>query len=194
MTAPAHRWRSGLPARRPNGRSCSIPSSRVGEAYMNGTLVIEQGSIADFLELAMSQDVSAQAAQSLGACALVGCATSGGASLQFNPRSGRATTSRITTISTSGSTRSSSTPTGSTAAPISSTPEPVARRRPARQEAPYRGEAPGRPPGAAGARHRLRLGRPWRSISPRCAARESPASRSREEQFALARSAPTRRD
>jgi cyclopropane-fatty-acyl-phospholipid synthase len=34
------------------------PELAVGECYMNGTLIIEQGSIADFLELAMSQDHS----------------------------------------------------------------------------------------------------------------------------------------
>jgi len=34
------------------------PELAVGECYMNGTLVIEQGSIADFLALAMSQDHS----------------------------------------------------------------------------------------------------------------------------------------
>ena len=34
------------------------PELAVGETYMNGTLVIEQGSIAEFLHLAMSQDHS----------------------------------------------------------------------------------------------------------------------------------------
>jgi cyclopropane-fatty-acyl-phospholipid synthase len=34
------------------------PELKVGEAYMDGTLVIEQGSISDFLYLAMSQDKS----------------------------------------------------------------------------------------------------------------------------------------
>jgi len=34
------------------------PELAVGETYMNGTLVIEEGSIADLLELAMSQDRS----------------------------------------------------------------------------------------------------------------------------------------
>jgi cyclopropane-fatty-acyl-phospholipid synthase len=34
------------------------PELKVGEAYMDGTLVIERGSIADFLHLAMSQDKS----------------------------------------------------------------------------------------------------------------------------------------
>src|SRR2546427_629593 len=34
------------------------PELAVGETYMNGTLVIERGSIADFLHLAMSQDHS----------------------------------------------------------------------------------------------------------------------------------------
>jgi cyclopropane-fatty-acyl-phospholipid synthase len=34
------------------------PELAVGECYMNGTLVVEQGSIADFLLLAMSQDHS----------------------------------------------------------------------------------------------------------------------------------------
>src|SRR5690242_6799126 len=32
------------------------PELQVGEAYMNGTLVVERGSIADFLALALSQD------------------------------------------------------------------------------------------------------------------------------------------
>jgi cyclopropane-fatty-acyl-phospholipid synthase len=34
------------------------PELQVGEAYMNGTLVVERGSIADFLALALSQDKS----------------------------------------------------------------------------------------------------------------------------------------
>ena len=34
------------------------PELAIGEAYMNGTLVVEQGTIADFLHLAMSQDHS----------------------------------------------------------------------------------------------------------------------------------------
>jgi cyclopropane-fatty-acyl-phospholipid synthase len=34
------------------------PELAVGEAYMNGTLVVEHGSIADFLALALSQDAS----------------------------------------------------------------------------------------------------------------------------------------
>ena len=34
------------------------PELKVGEAYMDGTLVMERGSIADFLHLAMSQDKS----------------------------------------------------------------------------------------------------------------------------------------
>ena len=34
------------------------PELKVGEAYMDGTLLMEQGSIADFLALAMSQDKS----------------------------------------------------------------------------------------------------------------------------------------
>ena len=34
------------------------PELAVGEAYMNGTLVIERGSIADFLALALSQELS----------------------------------------------------------------------------------------------------------------------------------------
>ena len=34
------------------------PELKVGEAYMAGTLVMERGSIADFLHLAMSQDKS----------------------------------------------------------------------------------------------------------------------------------------
>ncbi len=34
------------------------PELAIGEAYMNGTLIVEQGTIADFLHLAMSQDHS----------------------------------------------------------------------------------------------------------------------------------------
>src|SRR5262249_3786640 len=34
------------------------PELQVGEAYMNGTLVVERGTIADFLALALSQDTS----------------------------------------------------------------------------------------------------------------------------------------
>jgi len=37
------------------------PELAVGESYMNGTLVIEQGTIADFLALALSQDHSGKA-------------------------------------------------------------------------------------------------------------------------------------
>src|SRR3954468_7406823 len=34
------------------------PELKVGEAYMDGTLLMERGSIADFLHLALSQDKS----------------------------------------------------------------------------------------------------------------------------------------
>src|SRR5262245_36267726 len=34
------------------------PEMATGEAYMDGTLVVEQGSLADFLQLALSQDHS----------------------------------------------------------------------------------------------------------------------------------------
>src|ERR1700757_3105811 len=33
------------------------PDLRLAEAYMNGTFVVEQGSIADFLQLILSQDI-----------------------------------------------------------------------------------------------------------------------------------------
>lgn len=36
----------------------SDPELRLGEAYMDGTLVIEEGSIADFLELALGQEMT----------------------------------------------------------------------------------------------------------------------------------------
>ncbi len=70
----------------------------------------------------------------------------------------RATTWRIITTSTAGSIRSSSTATSNIAAPISKSPDAVARRRPARQEAPSRGQA-ARQARRHGARYRLRLGR-----------------------------------
>ena len=63
-------------------------------------------------------------------------------------------------------------------------PRAVARRRAARQEAPSRRQAAGQARRAR-ARHRLAAGAGSGSISPRCAARRSPASRCREEQFAL---------
>src|SRR5437764_1916967 len=37
------------------------PELAVGEAYMNGALVMERGSIADFLEFVLSQDHSGKA-------------------------------------------------------------------------------------------------------------------------------------
>lgn len=37
---------------------CLDPELKLGEAYMNGTLVMEQGSIADFLDLVMSQPLA----------------------------------------------------------------------------------------------------------------------------------------
>src|ERR1700732_4338370 len=35
------------------------PELRLGEAYMDGGLILEEGSIADLLKIAMSQDASA---------------------------------------------------------------------------------------------------------------------------------------
>lgn len=94
------------------------PELTLGEAYMDGTLVVEQGTIADALVILLDQPEMlprwaklqwwlrylARHAQ------------------QFNPRSVRRTMSRATTISTDGSIPCSSMPTSNTAAPISNRP------------------------------------------------------------------------
>ena len=97
------------------------PELAVGEAYMDGTFVIEQGSIADFLDLAMSQDHSGKPPCWVRLQWLAALSLASARAIQ-SARRARAGTSRITTISTSGSIRSSSTPTGNIAAPISSIP------------------------------------------------------------------------
>ena len=75
-TAPERRLRFALPPWEPNSAILLDPELKLGEAYMDGTLVVEQGSIADFLHLAMSQDHVRQSA-ALGAAAMARCATSG---------------------------------------------------------------------------------------------------------------------
>ena len=153
-TAPARRSRSASPRAAERGVLLD-PELKFGEAYMDGTLVVEQGSIADVLAIVLGQHGDGKPPPGR---ALQGVLLRYLSPLQqFNPRRGRGATSRTTTISTASSTRCSSTPTGNTAAPIS-------RRRTSRSTTPSSPRsATSRPSfcstGPARARHRLRLGR-----------------------------------
>ena len=82
------------------------PELKFGEAYMDGTLVVEQGS---------DSRRKCQTGRGHNGC----CDTLGGASLNSIPAGGRAATSPITMTSTAVSTRSFWMPTGNTAAAIS---------------------------------------------------------------------------
>ena len=53
---PASRFRYVSCPAAPNGEFCSIPSLDFGESYMNGTFVVEQGSIADVLAICLGQN------------------------------------------------------------------------------------------------------------------------------------------
>ena len=153
---------------------------------MDGTLVIEQGSIADFLALAMSQDYERQAA-ALGAPAMAPALPLAAARAVQSAGPRARATSRITTISTSGSTRCSSTPTGNTAAPISSIPS-------SRSTTPSSPRSATSPPScwsSRGARV-LDIGSGWGGLglylAEMCGARVTGVTLS-DEQFALSRDA-----
>ena len=93
------------------------PELKLGEAYMDGTLLVEHGSIADFLFMLCPRGLPPRPQwtwpQWLWRYARRRLA-------QFNPRSrARGATSPTTMISTSSSIRCSWTPTGNTAAPTS---------------------------------------------------------------------------
>ena len=91
------------------------PELALGEAYMDGTFVVENGSIADALAILMDQPemVPRWARLQWWLRYLVRHLK------QFNPRQGARTTSPTITISMAGSIRCSSMPTSNTAAPIS---------------------------------------------------------------------------
>ena len=95
------------------------PSLRFGEAYADGGIVVEQGSIADVRDPARS-------ARRRPPSAVVAIARRPPLSLAphqaIQSAPARGATSRTTTISTASSTRCSSTATGNTAAPISRPP------------------------------------------------------------------------
>ena len=120
--------------------------------------VVEEGTIADLLAHRARPDERRTAA-GLGAAAMAACATSIAGCSSSTCRSARAATSRTITISTAGSTRCSSTPTGNTPAPISSRPTSRSTTRSSPRSAISRPSCCSTP-GAARARHRLRLGRP----------------------------------
>ena len=126
---------------------------------MNGTFVVEQGSIADVLAIVLGQKSEVPHwARPQGLLRYLDAPL---AAVQSAPRA-RGATSRIITISTAGSIRCSSTPTGNTAAPISRTPS-------SRSTTPNSPRSATSPPSCcsaataaietARARHRLRLGR-----------------------------------
>ena len=132
------------------------PELRLGEAYMDGSLVVERGSIADLLEILFSAGTYRGAD--------LGVAAAGDPPL-VPPRAAIQPALTLTAERRA--------PLRSRRAALPALPrrrsaiqlrlfrvEPsVARRRPARQEAPPRREAACRARGD-GARHRLRLGRP----------------------------------
>jgi hypothetical protein len=90
------------------------PELRFGEAYMDGTLIVEEGSIADVLALVMSQISALRPPRWARPQSLVRYFA------RRSPRLNRRSRARRNVAtSTHVSTRSSSTPTGSTAAPIS---------------------------------------------------------------------------
>ena len=91
------------------------PELALGEVYMEGTFVVEQGTIADALAILLDQpDILPRWRSCNGGCAI----WSGTPCNSIRPRD-RSTMSRTITTSMAGSIRSSSTPTGNTAAPIS---------------------------------------------------------------------------
>src|ERR1700733_14788166 len=96
------------------------PELKLGEAYMDGTFVVERGSIVDVLAILFGQERYVSPIWAL----LPRFVRYLFRRLQqFNPRSRpRHTTSRIPTISTAGFTGSSSTATSNIAAPISNRP------------------------------------------------------------------------
>ena len=93
------------------------PALRFGEAYMDGSMVVEQGTIADVLAIVVGQHRPTGCRPGHGCDGLP--ATSIGGSNSSIPEGGRAATSRIITISTGSFMRCSSMPTANTAAPIS---------------------------------------------------------------------------
>ena len=158
------------------------PELKFGEAYMDGTFVVEEGSIADVLAIVLGQALHPD----LGAAAAVALSLPPPAAVQSASRARHNVAhhydldGRLYCCS--------STPTANTAAPISNSRRPVARRRPARQEAPSRRQtvlAARR----QRARHRLRLGRPRALSRGNCRRARSPASRCRRSSYASPRSA-----
>ena len=93
------------------------PELRVGEAYMDGTFVVDQGSIADVMAILLRQEHIAPPRWALPHCGRR--ATCSAVCSNSTCALGRAGTSRITTTWTAGSISSSSTPTSNIAARIS---------------------------------------------------------------------------
>ena len=157
------------------------PELKLGEAYMDGTLVVEQGSIADVLAILLRQERDRRA--ELGCCR-GSCATCSAACSNSICDPARATTSRITTTSTAGSIRSSSTATSNIAAPISNSPDQslddaqLAKKRHLAAKLRLK-------PGATVLGHRLRLGRP-------CALSRRDCRRAGHRHHAIAGAIPAR--
>ena len=143
------------------------PELKLGEAYMDGTLAWSSKAPSPTCSRSCSARPTT-ACRRLGAAAMVAALFLPAAAAAQSCRRARGATSRITTISTAGSIRCSSTPTGNTPAPISSTPDQslddaqLAKKRHLAAKLLLE-DRPAR------ARHRLRLGRAWRSISPNSA-------------------------
>ena len=176
-------------AAQPNAASCSIPSSSSAKPIWTAASWSKQGTIADVLAIVLGQNGRSCRSWARPQWLMRYLGRRSRSSIRARAR---AATSRTITISTAGSIRCSSTPTGNTAAPISRIPRSVARRRPARQEAPSRRQAAARARQAR-ARHRLRLGRAWALSRRDSPAPTSPASRCRRSKHASPTSARPRR-
>ena len=161
------------------------PELRLGEAYMDGTLIVEQGSIADVLARAAAARPSRRRSGPgrAGCCAIcaAACASSTGAArARRNVAHHYDLDDRLYSLFLDADRQYS--------CAYFETPGSIARRRAARQEAPSRRQAAARARRSACSTSAA-AGAGSRSISPRSPARASPASRSRSEQLALARAA-----
>ena len=162
------------------------PEIRFGEAYMDGSLVIEEGSIADVLAIIL--DSVATASRRRGRVCNGTCATSIAAGCSSIRDIGRGATWPITTISTGSSTPSSSTQTGNTAAAISRHPSRHWTMPSSQRDVTSRQSSCSSPGSAYSTSAVAGVG--WRCTWRSFATSMSPASRCRRSSTPLRRRAP----
>ena len=154
------------------------PELKFGEAYMDGTFVVEQGSIADVLAIMLGQNTDVPHWARLQGC----CAICTAACSQFNPRKRSRRNvahhydldGRLYSLFLDADRQYS--------CAYFEKPGPVARRRATRQEAPSRGQAllsPTAPDKICACSTSAAAGAGLGFISPRLPAPTSPASRCR---------------